>query len=648
MCGIAGIYHFDGHPPDEALLRRAGAAMRHRGPDDEGVFVHDSFGMIHRRLSIIDLTTGQQPIFNETRSVVTILNGEIYNYRELREELEAEGHVFSTSSDTEVLVHLYEDERNLDFLDAVNGMFAFVIYDLQSRTLWLARDRTGKKPIYYYHDNIQFAFASELQALTQLPGLKLNISPKAVDAFLRYNYVPSPLSIYQDIHKLPPAHFLKLQHSRVSAKRYWRMPMPAVDGNLSEQAFEEAFERHLARAVSERMISDVPLGAFLSGGLDSTAIVLLMSRLSSSPISTFSIGFGSRSFDESDEASVVAQAIGTDHHVELQRSIDINDIDKILWHFGEPFGDNSAIPTYYLCRMARSRVTVALSGDGADEVLAGYNRYIAGRFAAQWSRLPRPIRFRTPFRWIEALPEGTGYYGDSFTKKLKLLARFVDRFEENRTNIMPIIIDDAARSSMYSQVFRDAVASYENDDPVLDCVRKYAGLSITEQMLWSDLETYLADDIHVKVDRMSMAHSLEVRCPFLDVRLLEFLATVPLALKIRGKKTKRLLRSLVGRRFPQVARRRKHGFEAPVAEWISGDLRARIDDLFAGSTAADFFDRSLLTNLLKVHRTKGRDLSKPIWALFVFLHWLESRVGPASSRETSSFPNEMQQELAPQ
>jgi asparagine synthase (glutamine-hydrolysing) len=437
MCGIAGVYYLDGQLPEEGPLRRLGDALRHRGPDDEGVFVHESFGMVHRRLSIIDLGTGQQPIFNEDRTVVTILNGELYNYRELRQGLETRGHVFSTRSDTEILVHLYEESGNLDFLAQVNGMFAFAIYDLRTRSLWLARDRTGKKPLYYYNDGRLFAFASELQALKELPGLKLSICPQAVDAFLRYNYVPSPLSIYREVRKLPAAHVLRLERGRVHIDRYWRMPAPHPDGNLSDDAFEQAFRDHLSAAVGSRLISDVPLGAFLSGGLDSTAIVALMCDGQDSTVSTFSVGFGSGSFDESQEAAEVARALGTDHHVERQESIDVGDIDRILRQFGEPFGDSSAIPTYYLCRMARTRVTVALSGDGADEVLGGYNRYVAGQFAERWARLPRPLRVRRPLRWIAALPEGTGYYGDSFTKKLKLLTRFVRRLEDDPANIMP-------------------------------------------------------------------------------------------------------------------------------------------------------------------------------------------------------------------
>ena len=625
MCGIGGIYYLDGRRPDEALLRRVGEAMSHRGPDDEGVFLHDAFGMVHRRLSIIDLSTGQQPIFNEGRTAVTMLNGEIYNYRELREGLESRGHVFSTNSDTEVLVHLYEEKGSLDFLDQVNGMFAFAIYDLQRRTLWLARDRTGKKPIYYCSDGKQFAFASELQALKQLPGLQLSICPKAVDLFLRYNYVPSPLSIYREIRKLPAAHVLKLESNQVTTLRYWQMPAPKPDEKMSDNEFREAFREHLGRAVTSRMISDVPLGAFLSGGLDSTAIVALMSERSGRAVSTFSVGFGRRSFDESDHAGAIARALQTDHHVEMQERVDVNDIDQILWHFGEPFGDNSAIPSYYLCKMARKGVTVALSGDGADEVLAGYNRYVASRFAGRWGRLPRALRLRQPLMWVAALPEGTGYYGDSFTKKLKLLSRFVDRLEENPANIMPIVIDDAARSSLYSDCFRETVAGDESDDSVLDFVRQFSDLGLTERMLWTDVETYLTDDILVKVDRMSMAHSLEVRCPFLDVRLLEFLATVPLRLKIRGNETKRLLRELVGKRFPHVAKRRKHGFEAPAGEWIKRDLRERIDDLFAGSLAAAYFDRSRLRAMLDAHRTQGQDLSKPIWAIFVLLQWADAQ-----------------------
>lgn len=625
MCGLAGIYHLDGRRPEESSLRRVGNAMRHRGPDDEGVFVHEAFGMVHRRLSIIDLTTGQQPIFNETKTVVTILNGEIYNYRELREGLEARGHVLCTRSDTEVLVHLYEEKGNLAFLDQVNGMFAFAIYDLRSRTLWLARDRTGKKPLYYYVDERQFAFASELQALRQLPGLQLTVCPRAVDAFLRYNYVPSPLSIYREVRKLPAGHVLRLEGGHITTSRYWRMPAPAPDGRMSHKAFLEAFREHLARAVTSRLMSDVPLGAFLSGGLDSTAVVALMTEHPGPPVSTFTVGFGSRSFDETKQASEVARALGTNHHVEVQDEIAVGDIDTILRHFGEPFGDSSAIPTYYLCRMARRGVTVALSGDGADEVLAGYNRYVASQLASRWARLPAALRPRQPLRWIAALPEGTGYYGESLTKKLKLISRFLDRLEENPANVMPIVIDDVAREALYSRPFRETVDAAEGGDPVLDVVHHFGGLGLTERMLWTDLETSLADDIHVKVDRMSMAHSLEVRCPFLDVRLLEFLSTVPLHLKIRGTDTKRLLREVVAQRLPHVARRRKHGFEAPVGEWIKGYLRERMDDLFTGSWAAEYFDRSRLVTMLNTHRTQGQDLSKPIWAVFVLLQWAESQ-----------------------
>jgi len=302
MCGIGGILRLDGGVPDEASLRRVGGAMSHRGPDEEGVYLHESFGMVHRRLSIIDLDSGRQPIFNEDGSVVTILNGEIYNYRELRARLEAKGHRFSTNSDTEVLVHLYEDAGDLGFLAAVKGMFAFVIYDRNRRTLWLARDRTGKKPLHYYLDAHQFCFASELQALRQVPGLRLSLNPRSVDRFLRYNYVPGPDSIFGEVRKLPAAHVLKVAAGRVELQRYWRMPLPDPDLRRSYEETIEEFQAHLQRAVRARLISDVPIGAFLSGGLDSTAIAALMSDQVGSSVSTFSIGFGGGSFDESEQA----------------------------------------------------------------------------------------------------------------------------------------------------------------------------------------------------------------------------------------------------------------------------------------------------------------------------------------------------------
>lgn len=625
MCGIGGILHLDGRQADEAQLRRIGHALRHRGPDDEGVFIHQSFGMVHRRLSIIDLDTGHQPIFNETGSVVTILNGEIYNYREIRRDLRVMGHRFSTDSDTEVLVHLYEQHGDLSFVTRLNGMFAFLIYDLERRILWLARDRTGKKPIYYYRDARQFAFASELQALREISGLTFSLCPRAVDGFLRYNYVPSPLSIYREARKMPAAHVMRVEGSRLDMKRYWQMPAPRANGTRSVNDFQDEFDERLGQAVRSRLVADVPLGAFLSGGLDSTAIVSVMSEQAQGSVSTFSIGFGTRSFDESDESSAVARALGTDHHLEIQERIDVVEIDKILTHFGEPFGDSSAIPTYYLCQMARRHVTVALSGDGADEVLGGYNRYVASQFVADWQRLPRLLRPRWPLRWIAALPEGSGYYGDSLVKRLKLLSRFVERLEADPRSIVPMVLDDEARSGLYSQEFRGALAADREDDAVLAFVQQHAHLGLTERMLWTDVDTYLIDDINVKVDRMSMAHGLEVRCPFLDVQLMEFLATVPLRLKIRRGKTKRLLRTFVAERFPEAAKRRKHGFEAPVAEWIKGALRERIDDLFVSDVASEFFDRRRLRALLDAHRERSQDVSKPIWAVFALLRWAESQ-----------------------
>lgn len=618
MCGIAGMVRFDGVRPDENELSRAAQALKHRGPDDSGIFVKDAAALVHTRLSIIDLASGHQPIFSPDGSVVTVLNGEIYNYRELRDELKRQGHQFQTQSDTEVLVHLYQEYGGLDFLHKLNGMFAFALYDLKRRLMWIARDRTGKKPVYYYRDGDKFVFASELQAIRAFSGLNLSVSPKAIDLYLRYNYVPAPLSIYEQVYKLDAAHFIKVENDQIETTRYWRMPAPSPDTSMSREAFQTTFEEKLRDAVRARLVSDVPLGAFLSGGLDSTAIVSMMCETATERVSTFSVGFGSRSFDESSDAGAVASALGTDHHVEMQASLDVRDIDGILRQFGEPFGDNSAIPTWYLCRMARNNVTVALSGDGADEVLGGYNRYRASQFASRWASLP----LRPPIHWVEGLPEGSGYYGDSFVKKLKMLARFIRRLDDNPDNVMPIVMDDSTRARCYSKAFRDSLPAAA--DPVMDVSRYYASLPLTERMLWTDLESYLADDILVKVDRMSMAHSLELRCPFLDVNLLEFLSTVPLSLKIQGSDTKSMLRRFVGRQFPDVAARSKHGFEAPAAQWLKSDLREQTDDLFNSPWARERFDNAALTSMLDAHRTRKQDLSKPLWALFVLFHWADT------------------------
>jgi asparagine synthase (glutamine-hydrolysing) len=619
MCGIAGYQHIDGRPVATEVLRAMGGRMRHRGPDDEGIYQDGSFGMVHRRLSIIDLTTGKQPVFNEDRTVATILNGEIYNYREIRESLQKRGHRFSTQSDTEVLVHLYEDAGNLGFLNTLNGMFAFVIYDIRNKKLWLARDRAGKKPLYYYHANNLFAFASELKALKAVPGLATTINDTAIDCYFHYQYIPGPLTIYREVKRLPPASWLLLENNSLNQGYYWRLPTPAetAPASRNEEEYREEFEALLEDSVRLRMVSDVPLGGFLSGGIDSSMIALMMTKNASGPIHTFNIGFREQSFDETAMARRVAAALNTNHSTHYIDAFQANEVVKILDSFDEPFADNSAIATYYLCRHARSHVTVALSGDGADELLAGYNRYVAAQLTEHYNKIPAFLRPDRLIKLLQLLPEDHGYYGKSYLKKLKLFSRFISQFNDSPGNIVPQIYADQERQ----QLLRNKPPILD-EDPIVAAVRHCAGDGLTRQMLCADFATYLPDDILVKVDRMSMAHSLEVRAPFLDYRLIEFMTALPLEYKIKNMQTKKLLKKSLIRHFPFMAQKKKQGFEVPIAAWLKNDLKEPAQDLFGSQVAKDYFNQDYLGALFAEHNKGRQDHSKKLWSVFVFLLWL--------------------------
>jgi asparagine synthase (glutamine-hydrolysing) len=622
VCGIAGIAHVDPtFPVDVDLLRRMTGVMAHRGPNADGVHVGRGVGLGHRRLSIIDLATGDQPIFNEDGSVAVVFNGEIYNFQELRARLEARGHRFATRSDTEVIVHAYE-EAGAECVRELRGMFALALWDEQRRRLLLARDRAGKKPLYFTRDGERIAFASELKALLQDPALKRAVNAEAVDQYLSLGAVQSPSTIFQGISQLPPAHYLVWENGSGRVAEYWDVPRGAQIACPEGEALR-AFDEVFSEAVRIRLISDVPLGAFLSGGVDSTAVVEAMSRLSGAPVVTTSVGFAERRFSELPHARAVALALGTDHHEVMVKPKAAEVLPRLVWHLDEPLADSSALPTYYVARAAREQVTVALSGDGGDEVFAGYQRrYGLNRWESRlrravpgWARrgllgplgriypkadwLPRALRARYFLQNLGTTFE-RAYFAD--------LSLF--RAEDRRQLLT-----------------RDFRATLTGADPFAAFARHFErvrGLDPLSQLLYVDLKTWLANDILVKVDRMSMACSLEVRAPLLDHKVIEFAATVPPDLKYRGRVSKYLLKRHLEGRVPRSALHRpKQGFEIPVAAWLRGELRPLGEDVLLSARAAGrgYLDPRRVRALWDRHQSGIGDHSAQLWALLVLELW---------------------------
>jgi asparagine synthase (glutamine-hydrolysing) len=608
MCGIAGqITLQPGGVVDEGLVRRMVDALFHRGPDGAGVFVDPehrvTMGM--RRLAIIDLVSGDQPVFNEDRTVACVFNGEIYNFAELRGELVQRGHQFRTNSDTEVIVHLYE-EQGVDCLRRLRGMFAIALWDRPRQRLLLARDRLGKKPLYYAEAGGRLGFASEIHALYDLPGLQKSVDPTALDLYLTYSYIPAPHSIFQSIRKLPPAHALVVEGGRARIHQYWTLPAPApVDASPAELA--SRVRAKLEEAVGLRLISDVPLGCFLSGGVDSSSVVALMSRVSTKRVTTFSVGFTCDRLNELPWAREVARRYDTEHHEYVVKAEVAEVLPSIARHFGEPFGDASAVPTWYVSKLARQHVTVALNGDGGDELFGGYEWYRAGltldRLAAWWpghglARLVPPGRFGRTARRLEM--RGS----ERFTN----LRRFLDRPFKQR---------------LYSPALLQA-AGLAAERFLTDRYEAAPGDTLS-RMQHTDVLTYLPEDLLVKVDRMTMAHSLEGRSPLLDHELLEAAAAVPARLKISRGMTKIILREAVRDLFPDgFLDRPKMGFTPPTAGWLRRDLREDCDRLIGGTLAeSGWFQPAALREMLGQHMSKQHDWSTQLWNLLMLGQWAE-------------------------
>ncbi len=622
MCGIAGKVHSNAEcEVDEALLRSMCASIAHRGPDDEGFFASGQAGLCMRRLKVIDLAGGHQPMCNEDRTLWIVFNGEIYNYRELRKQLLSRGHTLESASDTEVVLHLFE-EMGAKCLGQLQGMFAVAIWNTRERTLFLARDPVGKKPLYYAVTGEGLTFGSELQALLCDPAVDDTLDHNAIDEYLSYLFVPHPRTIYQGAKKLPAGSWALYRNGRLESTRYWSVEY--VPREMDGGDAEDAVDALLQQAVEKRLVADVPLGAFLSGGLDSSLVVALMRKMSGERIRTVSVGFEDSSYDELQYARQVADQLDTEHS-EVRVTYDAQQVlPSMLRHFGEPFADSSAIPMYQLSKVTREHVTVALSGDGADEVFGGYRRYRARQWVNLYNGWPPWLGRRCFESVMGHIGEPAGYYGASKRKKVRRFMEFAQKVGESPSTSWAFFFTEDEKSQLYDAGFRSSL-SVDLKPSYQDYYERqqHAG---SQAMLWLDLMTYLPDDILTKVDRMSMACSLEVRAPFLDKDVVEFMSTIPRKRKFTGLSGKNLLRSVARRYLPDsIVDRRKHGFAVPVASWLKNELRPWMEDLLLGQTFKErgLFNPAYVAMMVSGHMSGKRDYSQQLWALLVLEMWLQ-------------------------
>ena len=616
MCGIAGILRVDGAPAGADLLGAMTSAIAHRGPDGDGFFCDGSVGLGHRRLAIIDLATGDQPMATEDGSVVLVFNGEIYNFRELRRELEGRGATFRTTSDTEVILQAYE-AWGVDCLPRLRGMFAFALWDRPRRRLFLARDRVGIKPLVYAWDGRRLLFGSEIKALLEDPGLPREIDWQALRDFLTLHYIPGPRTIFQAIRKLPPASYLllDLERGEPEVHRYWDLRF-APDPRPSEAEWLEGLRWHLTDAVRSHLVSDVPIGAFLSGGVDSSTVVALMAQATEGRVRTFSIGFDDADFDELRHARDVARRYDTQHFEYVVKPNALDTLPRLAWQFDEPFADSSALPTYYVSKITREHVTVALSGDGGDENFVGYTRYArASRLHERLDGFPavlaRPL-LRLAARLLPGGVRGQGYLD-------MLGAGPVDRYFKlmayQRSETLRSLLSPAAREHVEPVVTPDLFRRLAAEGRAPDYV---------SALQYLDIHCYLPEDILTKVDRTSMAVSLETRVPLLDHVLMEYVATMPTALKFKEGAGKVILKRAMAGDLPAgILERRKMGFGLPIASWFRGELTDYVRDVLDGRRTRQrgLVDPRAVSALLDEHQGGGRDRSGQIWALLALEEW---------------------------
>ena len=650
MCGIAGAaWTRRTAAIDSVVLRRMTDLIVHRGPDAEGQHIAPARGNAEagvalgfRRLSIIDLSTGNQPLSNEDGTVWIAFNGEIYNYVELREELLAKGHKFATMTDTEVIVHAYE-EYGIECLQKFRGMFAFALWDERNERLVLARDRIGKKPLFYRQEADRLSFGSELKTLLQIPGAPREVDPQAIDLFLTYQYVPHPRTILKGYRKLPPAHYAIYEKGQLSVARYWTPPYRSdightfADPSLVDSAkwshadWQAKLRETLTDAVRLRMRSDVPLGAFLSGGIDSTIISGLMQSLSSRPILTFSIGFTVEKFDERQYAREAAKLLGTDHQEYVVEPSALDTLPDLIWHYDEPFGDSSAIPTMYLSRVTREKVTVALSGDGGDELFAGYDRYQAVLLAGKIDRLPGFVKSICGWPVWQKIPARIEQ--KSFRRRVKRFLSGMAESPERRYLRWIGIFDNDARSRLYSKEFAAQLHGFDSAEFLLDAYQLCPDRDFVTRTTAVDVQTYLPCDILTKVDIASMAASLEARSPFLDHHVAELAARMPLDLKFEQGRGKKILVDTFKDLLPDsIQTRKKMGFGVPIDHWFRGELRSLVEEslLSPQSLARGYFNPQVIREMVDQHTSGQFDHSYRLWNLMVLEHWHRTFLDPAT------------------
>jgi asparagine synthase (glutamine-hydrolysing) len=635
MCGIAGIVNTNpGLPVEQAAVQHMCQIIEHRGPDDQGTYVRNGVGLGIRRLSIIDLPGGRQPIHNEDKSVWVVFNGEIYNFDELRSELQGAGHQFYTNTDTEVIVHLYE-AMGRDCVHKLRGMFAFAVYDQRRNYLLLARDRLGKKPLHYAVHEGRLLFGSEIKSLLSAAPELAEVNREAILQYFYFGYILDPLTAFRDICKLPPGHTLELFNGQVTVRRYWDLPPYGTADSKSEPEYLDELERQVDQAVRIRLVSDVPLGALLSGGVDSSTVVALMARSMSKPVKTFTISFGPQDFDESNAARIISQRFGTEHHELVVEPHISEDLEALTCSLEEPFADSSILPTYYVSRLTRKHVTVALAGDGGDELFAGYRRYAVNlsRRAFDWVPLRAGAWYRDfVYPWLPS-----GVWGRKFLFNASLPQR--DRYLDS-LSYLPVLQRDRA---IFSEEYLESLDRFEN--PVA-AYRKYfddaPAETLLSRLLYLDTKTYLAGDILTKVDRMSMMASLEVRAPLLDHHVVEWAARLPETLKLQGSRSKYLLRKLAERvGVPkEVLDRPKHGFALPLVHWMRSELKGGLVAILSEPRTLQrgYFNPKAVRRLLEEHWSGRRDHSGEIWMLLMFELWHRNFLSRTAADKSTLVP----------
>lgn len=623
MCGIVGFVNTGSKTVNREVLERMNKCIVHRGPDEDGFYVNENVGLAMRRLSIIDLKGGQQPIFNENKTKAIVFNGEIYNFQELKIDLEKRGHKFYTNSDTEVIIHLY-DEHGMDCVQFLRGMFAFAIWDDLEKSLFIARDRVGKKPLLYSHQpNGDLIFGSEFRALLSHPNIGKEIDYEAINHYLSYLCVPAPLTAFKQIRKLEPAHWLLWKNGEIKINRYWT-PNFHDKIKISEAEAAEETLRILREATKMRMISEVPLGAFLSGGVDSSTVVALMAEESSTPVKTFSIGFEEEDFSELKYAKRVAEHIGAEHHEFIVKPNAIEILPTLVEHYGEPYADSSAIPTYYVARETRKHVTVALNGDGGDESFAGYERYLAMRLSEKYHKIPGFVRKGLLEKAINLVP--TSELKRSRARDLKRFLKAASLPKVERYFRWVSAIDRESKEKLYTDSFRNEVKSFDSADFIKQWFDKSNGNGIVDATMFTDQMTYLPNDLLVKVDIATMANSLEARSPLLDHKVIEFAASLPENIKLKGTENKSLLKKVASRLVPpEVLYRKKMGFGVPITHWFRGQLK---DYLQANLLSDKFAKRGIIKNevvtkLVNEHLNAERDHVWQLWTLLMLELWFQ-------------------------